>query len=360
MTEPADAAQPAEIICERRGAAGFVILNRPRALNALTLAMVRGLAAALDEWERDPAITRVVVTGAGERAFCAGGDIRTIYDQCRAGRVADAMAFWAEEYRLNVRIKRYSKPYIALIDGIVMGGGVGVSLHGSHVVAGERFLFAMPEVGIGFFPDVGASHALARLPGETGTWLAVTGARIGVADAMGLGVVTHTIASADMAALIERLCDGAPVDATLAALHRDPGPSPLQAERALIDRCFAGNSIPEIMAALGAEADNPLAAEALAAMKAKSPTSQAIALEQMRRGRDLGFEDAMRMEFRIVSRIVEGTDFFEGVRALLVDKDQKPIWRPATIDAVTQDAIARYFAPLPPGQELVIPPAVTA
>ena len=159
----------AELLCERRGAAGLVTLNRPQALNALTHAMVLELSRALDAWADDPAVTRIVVTGAGERAFCAGGDIRHLYDLGKAGRHEEALRFWRDEYPLNVRIKRYPKPYVALIDGIVMGGGVGISLHGSHRVAGDRYQFAMPEVGIGFFPDVGATYALPRLPGATGT-----------------------------------------------------------------------------------------------------------------------------------------------------------------------------------------------
>ena len=158
----------AEIICERQGSAGLITLNRPQALNALTLDMVRAMRRALDAWESDPAVTRIVVTGAGEKAFCAGGDIRKLYDLGKEGRQAEALTFWREEYELNIRIKRYTKPYVALIDGIVMGGGVGVSLHGSHRVAGERIVFAMPEVGIGFFPDVGATYALPRLPDRDG------------------------------------------------------------------------------------------------------------------------------------------------------------------------------------------------
>ncbi len=353
MTDEATTGQTQDIVCERRGAAGFVVLNRPKALNALNHPMVKGLAAALDAWEHDPAVTRIVVTGAGDRAFCAGGDIRLVTEQCKAGRADEALAFWADEYRLNVRIKRYPKPYVSLIDGIVMGGGVGVSLHGSHVVGTQKYLFAMPEVGIGFFPDVGGSYALPRLPGRTGTWLALTGERIGLADAAGLGLVTHCVASDDLPALRDALCEGVPVDEALAARRLDPGPSPALADRPVIDRCFDGGTVPDIMAALERAApDSPLAERALAAMRAKSPTSQAIALEQMRRGAAMDFESAMAMEMRIVSRIVEGHDFFEGVRAVIVDKDQKPVWRPDRIDAVDAAAIARYFEPLPPHREL--------
>src|SRR5918994_3966155 len=194
-----------EILCERRGEAGLITLDRPKALNALTLRMVRALRRSLDAWEADPAVTRVVIAGSGERAFCAGGDIRQLYDLGRGGRVEEALAFWREEYELNIRIKRYPKPFVALIDGIVMGGGVGVSLHGSHRVAGDRYSFAMPEVAIGFFPDVGATYALPRLPGRTGTYFALTGERLRAADALALGLATHAVPSTDHPALLEAL-----------------------------------------------------------------------------------------------------------------------------------------------------------
>src|SRR5215213_9905276 len=188
-------AKTAEIICETKGGAGLMTLNRPQALNALTLEMVRAMRRALDQWADDPQVTRVVVTGAGERAFCAGGDIRRLYDLGRAGRRDEALGFWREEYALNILIKRYPKPYVALVDGLVMGGGVGVSLHGSHRIAGDRYAFAMPEVGIGFFPDVGATYALPRLPGRMGLYLALTGERARAADALWLGLATHAAPS---------------------------------------------------------------------------------------------------------------------------------------------------------------------
>ncbi len=337
-----------EIVCEREGAVGLVVLDRPRALNALTLPMVRALAAALAAWEHDPAVAHVVVTGAGDRAFCAGGDIRRIYDQGRSGHAAESLTFWREEYALNARIKGYSKPYVALIDGIVMGGGVGVSLHGSHRVAGERYAFAMPEVGIGFFPDVGATFALPRLPGETGTYLALTGARIGQADAVALGLATHAVASADMAAVRAALLAGEPPGAVLARYRHEPAPSALLVQRPLIDACFGEPAVGAIVAALddAAAGGSAFAAATAAAMRMKSPTSLAIALQQMRRGRGLTFAAAMQLEFRIVSRIVEGHEFYEGVRAVIVDKDQAPRWNPARIADVAAEAVEAYFAPL--------------
>jgi enoyl-CoA hydratase len=343
----------AEIICEREGSAGLITLNRPQALNALTLGMVRAMRRALDTWESDPTVTRIVVTGAGEKAFCAGGDIRKLYDLGKEGRQDEALTFWREEYELNVRIKRYPKPYVALVDGIVMGGGVGVSLHGSHRAAGERIVFAMPEVGIGFFPDVGATYALPRLPDQSGTYIALTGDRIRVADALGLGLATHAVRSASMPLLREALVAGEPVERALERASFDPGPAPLDAHRALIARCFAADTVAAILERLDAE-EGDFAKACAATIRTKSPTSLALALEQMRRGAALSFEDAMRTEFRIVSRLCEGHDFFEGVRAVIVDKDGRPRWNPPSLAAVDPQDIARHFAPL--GQrELEVP-----
>lgn len=345
MTEP-------DIVCERHGSAGTILLNRPKALNALTHPMVRAMAAALDAWEADPGVACVVVKGAGEKAFCAGGDIRMLYETGKAGNIGPSLAFWREEYILNIRIKRYPKPYVALIDGIVMGGGVGVSLHGSHRLAGDRYSFAMPEVGIGFFPDVGATYALPRLPGEVGTYIALTGARIGPDDAVAAGLATHRIASSRMAEVEATLKAGEPVDAVLAGASQATAGGPVMAERALIDRCFAGDDVPAILAALDAEAGaSEFAAKTAATIRTKAPSSLAIALEQVRRGATMEFEDAMATEFRIVSRIAEGHDFYEGVRATIIDKDGKPRWQPASLAELPADFAASHFAPLP-GREL--------
>lgn len=341
-------AQDAEIICEVRGAAGMVVLDRPKALNALSLGMVRELARALDAWERDPAVTRVVVTSTSEKAFCAGGDIRQLHDLGRAGRHAEMLAFWGEEYILNARIQSYPKPYVALIDGIVMGGGVGISLHGSHRVAGERYLFAMPEVGIGFFPDVGATYALPRLPGAAGIYLALTGDRVGAADALAFGLATHAVPSARMAELADALSGRGSVDEILAAFAHDPGPAKLAGDRETIAGCFGAADLEAVRAAIAerAAAGDAFAAKLQQTLAVKSPTSVAIAFEQMRRGVSLDFAEAMRTEFRIVSRIVAGHDFYEGVRAVVIDKDQAPHWRPDTPEGVTPEAVAAYFAPL--------------
>jgi enoyl-CoA hydratase len=336
-----------EVLCERKGAAGVITLNRPQALNALTHGMVRSIRRALDEWLDDPAVTRVVVA-AGDRAFCAGGDIRHLYDLGQAGRHEEALRFWRDEYALNVLIKRYPKPYLSLIDGIVMGGGVGISLHGSHRVAGERYQFAMPEVGIGFFPDVGATYALPRLPDEAGTYLALTGDRIGAGDALALGLATYATRSDAIPEILAKLVAGKPVDETVARFSRQPAAAPLDGERETIRASFGEATVSAILARLdeAASRGSAFAGKTAATIRTKSPTSLVIALEQMRRGRALSFEEAMRTEFRIVSRIIEGEDFYEGVRAAIIDKDGAPRWRPAALDEVRPDAIERHFAHL--------------
>jgi enoyl-CoA hydratase len=242
-----------DILFERRGTAGLVILNRPHALNAVSHDMVRALAQQLGQWETDPAVTRVLVTANGGRAFSAGGDLRALYDLGRAGRYDEALGFFRDEYALNARIKRYRKPYVALIDGIVMGGGVGVSVHGSHRVAGDRFVFAMPEVGIGFFPDIGATWFLPRLPGQLGTYCALTGERLDAVDGVAAGVATHRVASAKLPELAEALCTAVPVDALLGAFAQPGGEGPVRARQAAIDRLFAGHRIEDILGRLDAE-----------------------------------------------------------------------------------------------------------
>src|SRR5215467_15782634 len=237
-----------EILLDRRGTAGIVTLNRPAALNAVTRVMIGTLHGALERWRHDGRVSRVIVTAAGSRAFSAGGDLRQIYEAGRAGRQEESIAFWREEYALNAAIKRYPKPYVALIDGIVMGGGVGVSIHGSHRVAGERFLFAMPEVGIGFFPDVGGTWFLPRLSGEVGTYCALTGERLATADAVLAGVATHHVPAERHAELLDALRGTVSVDATLAAFSHAAGQGPVAKRREAIDRLFAGPGVEDILA----------------------------------------------------------------------------------------------------------------
>jgi enoyl-CoA hydratase len=352
------AGEQAEVVFDRRGTAGIVTLNRPAALNAVTLAMVRLLHAQLEAWRDDPAVTRILVTAAGDRAFSAGGDLRGIYEAAQAGRQRDSLAFWREEYQLNAAIKHYPKPYVALIDGIVMGGGAGVSVHGSHRVAGDRFLFAMPEVGIGFFPDVGATWFLPRFPGELGTYCALTGERLGPADGVATGVATHRVVSARFGDLIDALCGAAPVDALLGAFAQPAGQGALVKRRVAIDRSFAGDRVEDILARLDAEAssaraDAQWAGAVAATIRTKAPLSLKLALAQLRRGRAWSFADCMRAEWRIVSRVVYGEDFYEGIRAVIIDKDNRPRWRPATLAEVTQAEVDRHFAAV--DEELALP-----
>jgi enoyl-CoA hydratase len=339
-----------EILFERRGVAGVVILNRPQALNAVTFGMVGGLTRQLTLWEGDAAVTRVVVTAAGGRAFSAGGDLRALFDAARAGQYQAALNYWRTEYTLNALIKRYRKPYVSLIDGIVMGGGAGISIHGSHRVAGDGFAFAMPEVGIGFIPDVGATWFLPRLPGELGLYCALTGERLGPADAVAAGVATHRIASERFSDLLAGLCGNVPVDALLGAFAEPAGEGPLAARRPLIDRLFTGDTVEGILAALdaaatGQGADAEFARLTAASIRLKSPTSLKIALAQLRRGRTLDFAECMRSEFRIVSRLVRGHDLYEGIRSVIIDKGQAPQWRPSSLAAVSAADVERYFEP---------------
>jgi len=340
--------EEAEARIERRGRAGFIVLDRPRALNALTLTMVRAIARGLDDFERDPAVSHVVVVSAGGRAFCAGGDIRRLYEQGRAGDHAAQLTFWREEYILDRRIKRFSKPYVALIDGVVMGGGVGLGMLGSHRIVSERCVFAMPEVGIGFFPDVGATWLLPRLPHRIGVFLAVTGSRADAGDLVALGLATSFTPSSSFPALAQALEGEGDLQETLARYRAPPPPSRLAAQEPAIESAFARFDPAAILASLADQAGrgSQFAAEALAAFGEKSPTSQAIALRQMSLGGDLDFETAMAIEYRIVSRICRGHDFYEGVRATIIDKDNRPNWRPGRDEPLPAEAIDAYFAPL--------------
>ncbi|MHA6685518.1 enoyl-CoA hydratase/isomerase family protein [Mesorhizobium sp. A556] len=333
-----------EIRFEHIGRAGVATLTRPQALNALTLKMVKALAKALHAWERDKSIDVVLVKAEG-RAFCAGGDIVQVYNAGRAGN--PLVDFFADEYRLNAQISRFKKPYVALIDGIVMGGGVGISAHGSHRVMTENAQFAMPEVGIGFFPDVGASHVLPDLGGSFGFYLGLTGARIKQGDALWSGLATHTIKAVDQAGFIQRLTEVGEPESVLRgcffSARRETDRPTLEA----IARHFSQPSLMDIVGSLEREAaDDAFAAATLATIKTRSPTSLKIAWREISAGQTLSMDECMRMEFRILNRMLAGHDFYEGVRAALIDKDGKPKWHPASLDGVSQSAVDAYFAPL--------------
>ena len=339
-----------QLVIERRGRAGLVTLNRPAALNALTLDMVRELDPLLRSWAEDDGVDRVIVDSAGDRAFCAGGDIRALYEWGLAGDPR-AVGFYREEYRLNTLIKRYPKPYIALMDGITMGGGVGLSVHGSHRIATERLTFAMPETGIGLFPDVGGTYFLPRLPGETGIYLGLTGARLKAADAIYCGISDAFVPSDRIDDLRTALIDTRDPDAAIAEFSQDPGDAPIEGSQNDIDRCFNGDTVEEIVGNLGRQ-DTEWASKARGIIAAKSPTSLKITCRQIREGARLEFEDCMRLEYRMVNRVMAGHDFYEGTRSVVIDKDQAPAWRPATLEEVGDDEVDAYFAPLEQELEL--------
>lgn len=347
-----------DIRFEIRGLAGIIILDRPKALNALDIGMIAAMQAQLDDWRDDGAVAHVVLTSASEKAFCAGGDIRRIHDMGRAGEPG-LTDFFHDEYRLNRTIHRYPKPFTSLIDGICMGGGVGLSAHAPIRVGSEKTLFAMPEVSIGFFPDVGGSHMLSRMPGQLGAFLAMTGTRLKVADALYAAFLTHHVPTARMGDLLAALCETRDPAPVVAAFHIDPGPAPLAAHRAAIDRLFTGDDAAAIVAALEAESgpDGDWARGLAAEMRGKSPTSIAVALHQVRIGGSLSFEDCMRIEFRIVSHILTGHDFYEGVRSVLIDRGTTPAWRPARLEDIAPGAIEAHFTTIPAQGDLTFAPA---
>ena len=336
--------EEAEVLFERRGALGLITLNRPKALNALTQGMCVAMKAQLDEWAKDDAFKSVAIRGNGDRAFCAGGDIRALYESGKA-KTPYALQFYRDEYILNATIKRYPKPYIALIHGIDMGGGVGVSVNGSHRIAGESMVFAMPETGIGLFPDVGGSYFLPRCPGQLGMFLGLTGARLKTTDSLYAGIATDFVPMAHWEMLLAALADGTAPDTAIAGL-KDSVPDTFLAEhRDAIDRTFGQGSVEDILAALDAE-HTDWAQDTANTIRAKSPTSLKIAFRQIREGKSLSFDECMKMEYRMVNRIVAGHDFYEGVRAVIIDKDNAPKWQPAALSGVSDRDVDAYFAPL--------------
>lgn len=350
-----------DILFDRNGAWGLVTLNRPAALNALTWKMVEAFRSQIIEWERDHEVRAVLIKGAGEKAFCAGGDIRWLYDAAKSDP-AHACGFFREEYRLNAALHHCSKPIVSLIDGVVMGGGVGVSVHGAFRVAGDRTLFAMPETGIGLFPDVGGGYFMPRLKDGLGLYFALTGARAKAADCVAAGIATHyaptdRIGELEAALLSIRSFGGdahGAVEAVLDAQAHDPGSAQINADRAKIKSAFgAPRGVNDLLQALRADG-SPFSTHALETLARMSPTSLKITFEQLRRGQTMDFNSVMAMEFRIVRRVMDGHDFFEGVRALLIDKDKNPQWRPARLEDVSENEIARYFEPLG-AEELSLP-----
>jgi enoyl-CoA hydratase len=347
-----------DILFTELGSLGVVTLNRPQALNALSHAMAIALYEKLTAWIIDEDVKAVLIYADNGKAFCAGGDIRNIYDARLDPELKIKQFFW-DEYRLNRCIQHYKKPYIALLDGITMGGGVGISLHGSHRIVTENFSFAMPETGIGFFPDVGGSYLLSRCPGQTGIYLGLTGARIKAADALYLNLADHFVHSERKAELIDALAstqlNG---DAHTAfmnivkAYSTAAETAPLAAHRELIDRCFAFDTVEEIITALQT-CDQEWCTNTAKILLSKSPTSLKVTLQQLRKAKSMEFDQCMQMEYRMTMRFLQEQDFYEGIRAVIVDKDQKPNWQPADLAAVQRSDIEKYFAPLKEIPELI-------
>tara|TARA_R110000824_G_scaffold399843_1_gene606049 strand:+ start:135949 stop:137001 length:1053 start_codon:yes stop_codon:yes gene_type:complete len=333
-----------EVLFSRDGVAGIITLNRPKALNALTLNMVRAIHPQLIAWAADETVKLVIIEATGEKAFSAGGDIRALHDWGKAGdpKVID---FYREEYRLNAYIKSYPKPYVALMGGIDMGGGVGVSVNGSHRVANERLVFAMPETGIGLFPDVGGTFFLPRCPGEVGMYLALTGERLKAADAIYAGIADVFVPSDKFIDLNSALAAGAAFGAAVKGVSADAGDASLAVLRSQIDTHFSKSSVTEIISSLKAEGSE-WSNKVVGVLAGKSPTSLRVTFRQIREGKNLSFEEAMKLEFRLTNRFMRGRDFYEGVRAIIIDKDQQPKWHPATLDGVSEAEVDAYFASL--------------
>ena len=340
-----------EVIVRVEGTVGRLTLNRPAALGALTGGMVTLLTDALLAWRDDAAVKAVLIDHAGERGFCAGGDIRFLADSAAVGGEG-ARRFFYTEYQLNHLMVVYPKPIVTVMDGITMGGGVGISLPARYRIATERTIFAMPETGIGLFPDVGGGWFLPRLHGATGAWLALTGARLKAAGCEILGIATDVVPSASLPDLKARIvADPDGIETYLTELEADPGRSTMIEHHDAIDRLFSGATVEAIFAALAADGSDWALAQ-LATLKTKSPFSMKCALRQLRTGATLkDFADNMAMEYRMGSRIVVAHDFTEGVRAVIVEKDNKPVWAPDTLEGVTDAMIDAVFAPLPASEE---------
>ena len=349
-----------DILFDEQNGWGVVTMNRPQALNALTWGMVKNLHAKLKEWEAHPSIRAVMIKGAGDRAFCAGADIRWLHGAAKEDS-AGTSEFFRDEYTNNAAIYHFPKPYVALIDGVVMGGGVGVSVHGDFRIVGDKTLFAMPETAIGLFPDVGGGHFMPRLHDGIGLYYALTGARAKAADCMAAGLATHYTPTEKQEELEQTLLKTrltshahADIEAVLDEFADDPGHAEVNDRRDQIKAVFENPpSLAALLAVLAAD-DGQFAKETSKTLSRMSPTSMALTFEQMKRGHTLDFDDTMQMEFRMVRRVMEGHDFFEGVRAQIIDKDREPKWRPARLDEVHPEDIAAYFEGLGEA-ELVLP-----
>lgn len=338
------------------GSVGLITLNRPEQLNALNHAMVKAIYQQLQAWTDSAEIKAVVVCGLG-RAFCAGGDLRTVYQSWDQPK--QSQQFFQDEYRLNRAIFHFPKPYVALMDGITMGGGAGIAINGNYRIATEKLKFAMPETGIGFFTDVGSSYFLNRCPGKIGWYLGLTGSVITAADAHYAGLVDLVIDSKHTPELLTALAQTtwpedwqATLSAVLMAFATSPAASTLASMQTSIDRCFSA-SIEQILACLDQQSSDTWSQQTSQRLRSRSPFSLKLVLEQLNRGKELSFDECMRMEYRIANRFVNNPDFREGIRAAVIDKDHAPHWHTAQLAEVNAEAVANYFLPLPEQEELV-------
>jgi len=321
---------------------GRITLNRPKAINALNHSMVLTISDALSAWAVDDAIESVVLDGAGDRGLCAGGDIRAIHHDTKAGGTA-SLDFWLDEYRLNSQIAHYVKPFVAMMDGLVMGGGVGLSAHASHRVVTDRTVVGMPEVKIGLIPDVGGTYLLARAPGRTGLHVGLTAGSMTGIDAIALGLADRLVPHQQQDQLIHRIAEVGPTTA-LKELSDDPSASTIFAARPWIDDCYDGPTAEEILANLRAN-PVPEAGEAASAVAAASPTSVKLTLRAIRAAGELSLEAALNQEYRMVSALLRAPDLAEGIRAQVIDKDRNPQWTPGTLGEVTEELVDHYFRP---------------
>ena len=336
-----DASDP-HIKSEKRGSLGLLTLDRPAALNALTHGMINALAAQLSAWAADDTVGCVAIRGAGDRAFCAGGDIRAVQQSVVAGTGEGAMLL-RDEYHLNALIGAYPKPYVALLHGITMGGGAGVSVHGRYRLADASLDFAMPETVIGFIPDVGSSYFLARAPGEMGLYLALTGARIGLGDALAAGLVTHAVRRDDFDALLDALAEGRAVEDAVRKFARKAPDGALAAQRRHIETIFSASSVEAILERLDRDGSD-FARQTSQAIRTRSPTSLKLVYRQIRTAAHLDLKQCLAMEYRLALRLLPGHDFREGVRAALIDKDRNPKWQPSALAGVAD--LDGFFASL--------------
>jgi enoyl-CoA hydratase/carnithine racemase len=335
----------------RGGHLGVIQLNRPSQLNALNLEMVRAMISRLETWAASPDIKAVIIRASEGRAFCAGGDLRAAYEAKQQNHPGLRL-FFHEEYRLNRLIFHFPKPYIALLNGITMGGGACISLNGSHCVGTEHLLFAMPETGIGFFPDVGATYFLSRLPHHIGFYLALTGARIKREDCFALHLINVNVKASSLNEIVTALAEQVfgdhakqTVSTILKTFHSEPAPSSLLSHHAAINTCFSQQSIEKIIENLQ-QSSHAICREVAPVLSTKSPTSLKVTLAALCRGKTLSFDECMRQEYRLTSHFLQSHDFMEGIRAVIIDKDQTPRWQPPHLEDITQPMIDHYFAPI--------------